>query len=440
MRNCLFAFIFCPTLLSAQVITTIAGGGIGGDGGPATSASLYDPVGMAIDYKGNLFIAECLAHDIRKVDSTGVITTYAGISGAAGFSGDGGAATNAKFNQPSGIAVDSLGNLFIADALNHRVRKVNANTGIVTTICGNGTAGLTGDGGLANAATLDFPNSVLFDKLGNLYIVSAIHSKIRKINSAGIISTIAGTGISGDSGDGGMATNATIQPSNIGFDNIGNLYMNDEGNSIVRKINTSGIISHFAGDSGHYLYNGDGINALTANFESSWIAIDLNGHLCIADHWNNRVRMIDDAGVIHTIAGNGTPGSTGDGGLATSAKLHSPGGLIFDMCGNLYIAQVNQPRIRKVTFNTPPCTYLGVEEIDKSDITVYPNPATDELHIDVSVNVEYVLLNITGIIEQTGTLKEGSNSVPVGSLPAGLHMLVLIDEEGRKIVEKIVKE
>ena len=231
-------------LAAAGDISTVAGTvtqGFGGDGGPATGAGLNSPTGVAVDSSGNLFIADFDNHRIRKVDATtGIITTVAGI-GAQGFSGDGGPATSAKLNAPVDVAVDSSGNLFIADANNYRIRKVDT-SGNISTVAGNGTRGFSGDGGPATSAQLKFPDGVVVDSAGNLFIVDTFNNRIRKVDTSGDISTLAGSGavgwvLQGFSGDGGPATSAKLKfPFSVAFDSSGNLFIGDPGNHRIRKV------------------------------------------------------------------------------------------------------------------------------------------------------------------------------------------------------------
>lgn len=344
---------------SSGVITTVAGtgtGGYSGDGGPATSAQLSSPSGVVADDFGNLYIAERIGHRVRKVDaSTGVITTIAG-TGTAGYSGDGGPATSAQINNISGIALDDSGNLFIADAHNDRVRRVDASTGVITTVAGTGNGGYSGDGNQATSAQLNYPSGVVVDGSGDLYIAEYFNRRVRKVDaSTGVITTVAGTGDAGYSGDGGPATSAQLRdPVGVAIDGSGNLYIADQSDERVRKVNAStGVITTVAG-TGSYGYSGDGGPATSAqlNFPSG-VAKDASGNLYIADNSNNLIRKVDaSTGIITTVAGNRINGYNGDGGPATSAQLNFPFDIAFDGSGNLYIADRENHRIRKVDAST----------------------------------------------------------------------------------------
>jgi len=334
----------------AGIITTVAGNGtqgFSGDGGPATSAQFYGPDSVAVDAGGNLYIADLLNFRVRKVSAaTGTITTVAG-NGSSGYSGDGGSATNAQLSSyVFGVAVDAGGNLYIADTGNQRVRKVTS-AGIITTVAGNGTFGYSGDGGPATSAQLDGPHGVALDSNGNLYIEDDGNDRIRKVSTAGIITTVAGNGTQGYSGDGGLATGAELDPSGMTVDASGNLYIGDFEDQNVRKI-SAGIITTVAGD-GSLSYFGDGGPATSAQLNSPYgVAVDANGNLYFVDTDNQRVREVS-AGLIFTVAGNGSGGYSGDGGPATSAQLYYPGGVALDASGNLYIADGANQRVRKVS-------------------------------------------------------------------------------------------
>ena len=333
-------------------ISTVAGGRKYGDGGPATATELDRPSGVALDGAGNLYIADRRNQRIRKVDSTGTISTVAGAK-IQGFSGDGGAATAAELRFPSGVALDNAGNLYIADRSNHRIRKVDS-TGTISTIAGTGTEGFSGDGGAATAAEIDSPWGVVVDGAGNLYFADSDNHRIRKVDTAGTISTIAGTGTEGFSGDGGAATAAQLSaPRGVALDGAGNLYIADTDNHRIRKVDTAGTISTIAG-TGTEGFSGDGGAATAAQLNSpSGVALDGAGNLYIADAHNHRIRKVDTTGTISTIAGTGTSGFSGDGGAATTAQLNQPEGVAVDGAGNLYIADTYNDRIRLLTLLPP---------------------------------------------------------------------------------------
>ena len=341
---------------AAGIITTVAGsgpccfGGVNsssGDGGPATAAQLSFPVGVALDAVGNLYIADRNNQKVRKVSASGIITTVAGNGVCCGFSGDGGAATNAQIYSPGALAVDTLGNLYIADELNQRVRRVSPD-GIISTVAGTGVQGYSGDGGLAVNAQLRDPIGVAIDSAGNLYIADS--TRIREVSSNGIIGTVAGTGGQGYSGDGGPAISAELNLlSGVTVDNSGNIYIADRQNNRVRKVsNQSGTITTTAGN-GTGNYSGDGGPATNSQVSPFGVAVDGVGSLYLADRDNNRVRKVSLGGTITTIAGTGTKGYSGDGGPATSAQLAGPYGVAVDSANNVYIADSSNNRIRKVS-------------------------------------------------------------------------------------------
>jgi sugar lactone lactonase YvrE len=352
----LFALVTAPQVFAVLMIDTVAGtgtAGYSGDGGPAIAASLYTPYGVAVDNSGNIYIADTFNHRVRKVNASGIITTVAG-NGTAGYSGDGGAATAAKLNEPFRVAVDSSGNIYIADTYNYRVRKVNT-SGIITTVAGNGTAGYSGDGGVATAANISYPVGITVDSSGNIYITDLDNYRVRKINTSGIITTVAGNGTAGYSGDGGAATAAKLNRSfGVTIDNSGNIYIADTYNYRIRKVNTSGIITTVAGN-GTAGYSGDGGAATAAKLNyPREIGLDSSGNIYIADQGNNRVRKVNTSGIITTVAGNGTAGYSGDGGAATSASLRTPTGVAIDSTGNVFIADYGNNRIRKL-YDVPVC-------------------------------------------------------------------------------------
>jgi len=337
------------------IITTFAGTGTpgyNGDGVAATAADLYLPMEMATDAAGNVYVADYGNHRVRRVAAaTGVITTVAG-TGVAGYSGDGGPATAAQLNNPSGVACDAAGNLFIADYYNHRVRRVDAATGIITTLAGTGTSGSAGNGGPAAAAELSSPYGVAVDASGNLFVGEQGTYRVRKVDAAtGFITTFAGTGVSAYSGDGSPATAAAMKaPFAIEADAAGNLYIADLYNERVRRVDAAtGIITTVAGN-GAVGAGPDGVPATESamNYPIG-LALDAAGNLLVSEYDNYRVRSVSAAtGIITTIAGAGTRGFSGDGGPATAAEFDSLYGLAVDAAGNLFVADMGNQRIRKV--------------------------------------------------------------------------------------------
>ena len=401
---------------TGQIITTVAGDGIaayGGDGGPATSASIQKPKGMWVDQAGSILIADSENHRLRKVSgSSETISTVAG-DGTGAYSGDGGLAidaslqkphdvcvyktpaprylhisdpcnyqirkvdlndgfltkvagtfwfgyngdyipaTIARLNYPFGVHVGPAGNVYIADTYNHRIRRVDRSTGIITTVAGIGVKGFSGDGGPATNANLKYPFSVYLDTYGNIYIADTYNYRIRKVESAtGIITTIAGDGHHRFFGDGGPATSASLDmPYDVAVDNEGHIFIADTNNEVIRKVDaTTGIIDTVAGQGNSAGYWGDGGPATNARLNGpTGVCVDSAGNICISDSSNNVVRVVDGTTqIITTIAGNGTPGFSGDGGAATQARLGYPEGLWRDSSGDLYIVDTDNCRVRVV--------------------------------------------------------------------------------------------
>jgi len=355
-------------LLSSGDIITVAGGGTG-VASQATAANLALPSGVAFDDKGNFYIADTNNHLVRMVDPAGVMTTVAG-DGSAGYSGDGGAATKSSLYSPTGVAIDRTGNLYIADSSNNRIRMVDA-SGIISTVAGDGSSGYYGDRGIARKAGLSMPSAVAVDGNGILYIADTKNSVIRMVDPSGIIYTAAGTGTQGYSGDGGTATSADLSaPFGIAVDGNGAFYIADTGNSVIRMVDSSGIISTVAGN-GTPGYSGDGGTAWKEQLKMpSGVAVDGVGALYIADTNNQRIRMVDTSGTITTVAGIGSPGFSGDGGPATAAQLYTPSGIAVDKTGTFYIADASNNRIRMVVSLTPDTSPDPFTFIDQGNVAL----------------------------------------------------------------------
>ena len=362
----LFSCLAFCSLASGQggIITTVAGGGSANptDGGPATAAAIY-PSGVAIDPSGNLIIADNFYDRILKVAANGIITTVAGVGlggNSGGFSGDGGPATAAALNNPTGVAVDASGNLFIADTFNYRVRMVSTG-GMITTVAGNGTKGYSGDGGPATAAALNDPTGVAVDASGNIFIADYLNNRIRKVSASGIITTVAGNGTEGFSGDGGPAAAAALNnPGGVAVDASGDILIADTYNNRIRKVSASGVITTLAGN-GTAGFSGDGGPATAASLDNpASVALDTSGNLFIADLLNYRIREVSAGGNITTVAGNGTEAFAGDGGPATSASLELPLAVALDASRDLFIADAGTRRIREVSASSPPASVPSV--------------------------------------------------------------------------------
>jgi len=353
---------------TAGKVSVFAGQGyadFSGDGGPASSATLSIPAGLAMDSAGNLYIADAGNNRVRRVDaSTGIITTVAGDStanmfGYGGYNSDGILATQALLNSPYTVAVDSQGNLFIADYLNFRIRRVDASTQIITTIAGTGTAGYNGDNIQATTAEINYAITMIVDKSDNLYIADSGNNRIRRVDAkTQVITTVAGNGTAGYSGDHGPATKAELSfPNGLTEDSAKNLYIVDTGNDRVRLVSAkSKKITTIVG-TGVSGFKGDGGPATKAEItDSSGGYIDASGNLLIADSGNQRVRIVNKKGVINTLAGGGTGG---DKGKATKALLSYPTAVAFDQSGNMFIGESGTPVVREVSTSGTITTVAG---------------------------------------------------------------------------------
>ena len=373
---------FNGTNLPGDIITTVAGGGTGGDGGMATAASLNYPDGVAVDAAGDLFIAESGGNRVRKVDTNGIITTLAG-NGVADFSGDGGPGTNASLNSPFDVGVDGLGNVYISDTLNNRIRKVDTN-GIITTLAGNGAAAFSGDGGTATNASLSSPNGIYVDAAGDVLVADYNNQRIRRIDLSGNITTLAGNGITNLAGDGGLATAASLSyPAGVAMDTAGNVYIADYGNSRIRKVDTSGIITTVAGSlPGAPGYaSGDGGPATNAVLlDCVQITVDRFANFYFDDVYHGTIREVDTNGIIWTPV-------TG---------LNNPYGLAIDQQDNLYIADAQNNRIAKVALpGLPTLTLNGVTATNAGNYDVIVADSSGSVTssvVSLTVNVPAYIL------------------------------------------------
>ena len=425
-----FAFaLITGVICRGQIITRFAGADTfslySGDGGPATAAMIDYPAGIAIDGIGNVYFSDGGNNRIRRIDTLGTIITYAGGT-AYGFAGDGEMATTAELNNPSGLIFDTSGNLYIADSYNNRIRKVST-SGIITTVAGDGTAGFSGDGGAATDAKLNNPVGVAFDANGNLYIVDNSNSRIRRVNTSGVITTFAGNGSNSYGGDGGAATDAAFSnPQGIAIDAGGNLFIADYNNNIVRRIDSSGVISTFAGypPSSYYLgvagYSGDGGPATLAQLNNPMgLAFDASGDLYIADNQNACIRMVNTHGLISTSVGRGT--------------FISPVGVAISGAGHIFVTDAGNNEVNEIAGRVDTLAGTGFISSDYASDGIMASVAEitqlSGLAVDAHGNV-YISTDNTRIrkINTAGTIStfagifgyEGDDGEDVPAIGAGL--------------------
>jgi len=415
----------------AQIITTVAGNGIAGysgDGGLAISAQLNTPSDVFKDAAGSIYIADRGNNRIRKISPSGIISTVAG-NGLASYAGDGGTALSASLNHPNRVIVDHAGNIYIADEGNNVIRFVNT-SGIISTIAGNGVAGFSGDGGPANSATLSDPTGVAIDFSGNMYISDRGNSRIRKVNSSGIISTYAGGGLGNYSADGVPATSISLCGQNyVSVDNVGTVYLTNHDCWHFLKVTTTGLVYNVAGSTSAS-YSGDGGMANTANIEGpSGICPDNLGNVYLCAQQNVRVRKVDALNYITTIAGTGVSEYSGDGGPATDASVSSTiSGIYADLAGNVYFADMGNNRVRVVT---------AINGVYGPGITIFPNPATSTLTIISANNIaSIVIYNILGQTVFNQAYNAEQVQINVADLADGVYFI----KTNNTKVDKFVKQ
>jgi sugar lactone lactonase YvrE len=326
-------------IVGSGTISTVAGNGVvaySGDGGPAQNALLNAPAGVIPGSNGVVYISDTNNQRIRMIATNGTISTIAG-TGTFGFGGDGGAATSALLGYPSGLVLDNAGNLYISETVNQRVRKIS--NGNISTIAGNGTSGYAGDGGSATNAQLNSPIGLALDSAGNLYIADYSNQVVRKVTPGATISTLAGNTVAGYSGDNGPAALAQLNgPAGVTVDSAGNVYIADSGNHVVRMVTPAGIITTVAGNAFTATAGDDGPATSASLAIPADVAIDSHGNLYIVDASANRIRVVNSSGIINTIAGIGTPGYSGDNGPALNAQFNNSFAIKLDASGNLYVA------------------------------------------------------------------------------------------------------
>ena len=442
-------FVLLPVFTHAQVITTIAGvtgtHGYGQDEIEATMTPLNFPEGVAIDNLGNVYVADYWNARVRMISPDGIIHAVAG-NGSFARTGDGGPATAAGINFPMSLTFDGLGNLYIAcdsvtDAYTthyviccSNIRKVNT-AGIITTIAGVGAIGFNGDGIPAIGAGFNLITGIAADTSGNVYL-NVSDNRIRKINSAGIISTIAGDGTPGFSGDGGPAADAIIhnQGGGIALDHSGNIFFSDRYNNRIRKISTAGMITTFAGNAS-FGYSGDGGAVTTAKISGPWgLAFDNDDNLFFSDLANNVIREINNTGIITTVAGKGIHGYSGDGGHPDSAEINDVMNVGVDKLGNLYLPDVQNENIRlvsKIGLATP------LVDLVNELWSFKPNPAATKLCVaGECIITELRISNMLGQTVYTGGYKGKVVQVDIANLPIGVYFIQINNSEIRKFVKQ----
>ncbi len=430
MRTTALLLLLCPFFLvnawsQPYLISTLAGAPRLSDGGQATSAPLRGPIAVAVDAQGNLYIADEKDNRIRKVNPSGTISTYAG-NGLPGYSGDRGPAINAALNSPTGLALDVKGNLYVADSGNSVVRRI-ATDGTINTVAGNGISAFAGDNGPATSAQID-PTAVAVDSQGNLYIADGFNFRIRKVDTNGIITTIGGNGREGFLGDNGPATSAEFDlVTDLAVDNAGNIYLADYFNLEVRKIDTTGMITDFAGGVESGPLEEAGIPATMAVILPDGVAFDPAGNLYISDAnlFNTTIRRVDlSTGLIYNVGGTGVPGFSGDGGPALGAEINAPEGIAVSG-GAVYFADSANFRVRKI-LNYTITTVAGTDNRDNGPAANAFLNFPEGIAIDGSGDILVADTENT----EARKFKAGGNINGVGQLQGGTPSGVTADRAG----------
>jgi streptogramin lyase len=413
-----------PSLNSAPIISSYAGGGPGGAPGcdvcAATGAHVDTPDGVAYDPAGNIFVTDQNANRVRKIDPSGVITTVAG-TGIAGSTGDGGQGTAAQLNLPSGVSLDSSQHLFIAEQGGNRVRRLDLQTGIIITVAGTGVAGSAGDGGAATSAQLNQPEGVVVDNSDDVFIADTANATIRKLSvGTGKISRYAGTGTPGGTGNGGPAVNANVSDtSGVGVNSTGDIFIADYVGHVIWRVDQSDFSIHIIAGTGGSGSTGDGGLATAAMLIApEGVTADAAGNVYISDYVANVIRKVDKFGIISTYAGNGTAGFTGDGGPASLAEINAPEGMTFDVAGNGYIADGSNGLIRQV--GTAPWLLSTAPSHAANGVTVTIRGAG----FSTTPSNNSVVFNGTPAIVTAATVSQLTVKVPIGATTGKLSITV----------------
>ena len=430
------------TFINAQTVTvsTITGAIPGLVDSTCGWALFSAPVGVAVDATGNVFVADKSNYCIRKISTSCIVSTFAGGSIPGTVDGVG---TAARFGNILGMTIDGSGNLFVTDGFN-RIRKVTPSA-VVSTVAGTTTAGYAD--GSAASAKFNGPAGMAVDAAGNIYVADALNHRIRKISTTGIVSTFAGIGIAALSD--GVGTAAYFnKPTGLAFDAVGNLFVADRNNHCIRKITPAGVVSTFAGSAiGGYV---DGTGSAAKLFEPTSIVFDAAGNMYITERYNNRIRKISPTAVVKTIAGDFVGNASGIvDGVGSIARFSYPAAITIDNSGNLIVADEDNNRIRKLTFD-------GVSGINENNIaknfSAYPNPTTGILNIDFSNSpvtemvteqgrsIEVTITNTLGQVVLNDKITETHSSFNIQYFVSGIYFVTVTDSRGNKSVKKIIKE
>ncbi len=415
--------LFFANTSSAQTVSTLAGSGYSGfTDATGTAAQFSNPTGIAIDVSGNVYVGDRVNNRIRKITPAGVVSTLAGVNMVGFLDGNG---TVAQFSDPNGVAVDASGNVYVGDKNNHRVRKVTP-ASVVSTFAGNSTAGYTD--GTGTSAQFYSPVGIAVDTTGNVFVADFDNHRIRKITPLGVVSTIAGSGTAGFADGTGTAAQFNY-PAGVAVDASGNIFVADAGNNKIRKITPAGVVSTVAGSTAGFT-NGTG-TAAQFNYPTG-VAVDAYGNILVADEANNRIRLISPNAVVSTLAGS-TIGFTN--GIGTAAQFQYPYGVAIDASANVYVADMMNNSIRKIT------TSVSVSNFDvKNNVKIYPNPASVSFTIECTglSNAKLQVMDIVGKELMKQSFSTDSYTLNIENLPAGMYLIKLSCEQGTA-TEKIIK-
>ena len=405
----------------AQYVSTFTGSTQGFVNGTATTAKFNWPMGIAIDTEGTIFVVDSANYVIRKITSAGVVSTFAG-SGIGGFAD--GIASVAQFNGIDGLAVDTAGNVYVADTNNHRIRKISA-AGVVSTLAGSTQGYANGTG---TAARFNNPSGVAVDAAGNVFVTDIFNYRIRKITPAGVVSTLAGSGIAGFANGSGTAAQFN-KTYGIAVNDTGSIFVADALNHRVRKITASGVVTTFAGSVYGYA-NGNGT---TAKFSYPYgITVDATDNVYVTDAEDNRIRKITIAGMVSTLAGSGIGGFAD--GIGTTAQFINPCGVTVDAVGSVFISDATNHRIRKITNS------LSTADYNQNQVLIYPNPVSSIINIDLgdSIASKVILFDMNGRVMQTENIVN-SSGIEISNLANGMYLMQITTDKG-VVSKKIMKK